>query len=157
MTETPQQAATRLSATAQAKGFKPAGLHAYVTANGTPIYWPIRLKHPATKDKWIRPMHLNGARYVLAEPKRPPEGKPLYALDRIAAYPDAVVWIVEGEQKADALNTLGLIATTSGSSTSANGTDWLPLKGRTCVIWPDNDTAGQKYADDVARILNELR
>ena len=55
-----------------------------------PIYHRIRLKHPDGR-KWIRPMHLNGAGFKLGEPQHPPKGKPLYALDRITANPDAVV------------------------------------------------------------------
>jgi hypothetical protein len=101
-------------------------------------------------------MSLNGNGYLLSEPEHPPEGKPLYALDRIASNPDGKVWIVEGEQKADTLNELGLIATTSGSNTSAGSTDLSPLRGRSCCVWPDNDVAGQKYADEVTRILKKL-
>lgn len=155
MNETPLESAHRLSAHMISKGFMPAGLHAYTNAHGDAIYWRIRLKHPETGEKWIRPMKLNGDGYTLGEPEFS-ERKPLYSLCHIARHPDAVVWIVEGEQKADALIGLGFVASTSGSATSARAVDWRPLGGRTMIIWPDNDDAGKAYAGDVASILSGL-
>jgi hypothetical protein len=152
MTETPKEAARRLSAPAIDKGFKLVALHAYTDAEGELIYWRIRAKHPDTGAKWIRPMKLNGRGYELGEPKFT-GGKTLYSLQHIATNPDAVVWITEGEQKADALNKLGLVATTSGGSTSADTADWQPLRGRTVRIWPDCDESGAAYAGAVANIL----
>lgn len=152
MTETHKEAAKRLAGPMLDRGFKPVALHAYMDESGEALYWRIRCKHPDTGEKWIRPMKLNGNGYELGEPKYP-NGKPLYALHRIASNPDAVVWIVEGEQKADALNKLGLVATTSGGATSAETTDWRPLRGRTSIIWPDNDDPGKGYAGEVASIL----
>lgn len=64
-----------------------------------------------------------------------------------------MVWVVEGEPKADALNKRGLVATTSGGATSADDADWQSLKGRTARIWPDNDDCGKAYAGKVAKIL----
>src|SRR5688572_11584561 len=101
MSETPKDAAKRLAAPILNKGFKPQALHTYRDAQGNPLYWRIRAKHPETGEKWIRPMHLNGSGFQLGEPKW--EGpKPLYNLDRIAkAKPGAPVFIVEGEWAAD--------------------------------------------------------
>lgn len=152
MTETQKEAAKRLAGPMLDKGFKPVALHAYTDASGESLYWRIRCKHPDTQEKWIRPMKLNGHGYELGEPKYP-SGKPLYALHLIASKPDAVVYFFEGEQKADALNKLGLLATTSGSATSAAGTDFEPLRGRTVRLWPDNDDPGKAFAGEVASIL----
>ena len=152
MPETPKEAAKRLAAPMLDKGFKPVALHAYTDPDGNPLFWRIRVMHPETGEKWIRPMKMNGQGYELAEPKFT-GGKPLYGLHHIASNPDAAVWIVEGEQKADALNRLGLMATTSGAATSANAADWKPLRGRTVRIWPDNDDPGKAYAGEVASIL----
>lgn len=152
MTETPREAARQLSRPWLDRGFKPVALHTYTDTEGNPLYWRIRAKHPNTGDKWIRPMKLNGQSYELAEPKFT-DGKPLYALHRIASNADAAVWVVEGEQKADALNKLGLVATTSGGATSANAGDWQPVRGRAVRIWPDNDDPGKAYAGEVASIL----
>ena len=153
--ETPQQAARRFSAPMLNKGYKPVALHHYVDATGNAIFWRIRLKHPGTGDKWIRPMKLNGHGYEIGEPQFE-HGKPLYALQRLATNVETTIWIAEGEQKADALNKLGLVATTSGGATSANGSDWQPLRRRHCIIWPDYDDPGQAYADDVTKILYGL-
>ena len=45
---------------------------------------------------------------------------------------------------------LRALATTSGAADSAPKADWRPLAGRDVTIWPDNDEAGQRYADAVA-------
>jgi len=150
--ETAKEAARRLSAPMLDKGFKPAGLHAYTDVDGNPIFYRIRCKHPETLEKWIRPIHKNGNGFEMGEPKFQ-NGKPLYALHRIANNPEAIVWITEGEQKVNALNKLGLVATTSGGATSADTTDWKPLRRKTIKIFPDYDDAGKSYAGTVANIL----
>jgi hypothetical protein len=145
-------------------GFKKVALHVYTDANGVPIYWKIRLKHPDTGDKWIRSFSLDGAgQFQFKEPDFKSvyavgEGKkPLYRLHEIIAAPLVVkVWIVEGEQKADALVKLGLLATTSGSKGSANTTDFTPLAGRDVRIWRDNDAAGIEFQDAVIAALNAI-
>lgn len=174
-TETPQQAARRLFAAAIRDGFLPTGLHAYQDADGTPAFWKVRLKHPTwgklspeerdrlaakhkpSGDKIIRPMKWNGTEYVIGEPPAPKAGKPLYHLpELLAAEPTAPVFIVEGESCTDALAALGIIATTSGSASSADAADWLPLQGRHCVLWPDADEPGARYAEAVAGHLHAL-
>jgi hypothetical protein len=152
MNETPGQAARRLAASALAEGFRPQALHTYTDHAGHQIFWRIRCKHPDGR-KWIRPMYVNGNGYELGEPEFPNGKKPLYALHRIAGVPNAAVWIVEGEQKADVLNKMRLVAITSGGATSAHAADWEPLRGRTAIIWPDNDEPGKGYAGEVASIL----
>jgi hypothetical protein len=135
-TETPKDAARRLSAPALRDGFTPEALHTYSSASMEPIFWRIRLKHPDTGAKWIRPMRrtADGAGYEIGEPPAPPAGKPLYNLPRIAADTAAVVFVTEGEKAADALVKLGCVATTSGGASSASAADWTPLQGRTVTI-----------------------
>ena len=149
--ETPQAAARRLAGPAIRDGYKPTGLHAYTDTQGEVLFWRVRAKH-ANGDKWIRPMKLDGEGFVLREPPFE-QGKPLYRLHRITQDLASTVWIVEGEQKVDALEKLGLLATTSGGASSADVTDWRPLAKRDCVIWPDNDAAGRQYAETVRSIL----
>jgi len=139
------------------KGYKPTAFYEYKNAGGSTWCWRIRCDHP-NGDKWMRPMHWNGTGYKLGEPPAPPEGKPLYRLpELLAADPKAMVWIVEGEKCADALHKLGVIATTSGSTSSANDADWTPLRGCSVTIWPDADEPGRKYADAVTAKLQALR
>ncbi|ANX03405.1 AAA family ATPase [Immundisolibacter cernigliae] len=153
--ETPQQAARRFSAGAIRDGFQPQALHCYTDESGDALFWRMRANNPATGEKWIRPMHLEGGEFVMGEPAFD-EGKPIYRLHEIAGHPDAPVFVVEGEGCADALVKASLIATTSGGAGSAAAADWSPLAGRAITIWPDNDEPGQQYAVDVAERLRAL-
>ena len=99
-----------------------------------------------------------------------PKPRPLMYLDLIAARPDAVIVICEGEKKAEALNNLftaagrRLIIATSwiGGADGVRGADWLPLGGnsgnppRRCILWPDNDEPGDRAMADVSAILSKL-
>lgn len=155
--ETPQSAARRLAASAIRQGMRPVGLHIYTQPNGEPVFWRIRCKHSETGEKWIRPMHWTGTEYAIGEPPAPATGKLLYRLHELEGAADgAVVYVVEGEACADALARLGLLATTSGSASSADGADWSPLAGRHVCLWADNDEQGAKYVADVEAHLRAL-
>ena len=173
----PEQAkafARKMAGKAIKQGYAPTHLHVYTDAHGQPLYWKTRAKHPtfdsltpeqqaaiataagANGSKWIRAFHFDGASFVAREPNFT-GGKPLYRLHELLnADTGQAVWVVEGEQKADYLHSLGLIATTSGGKASANTTDWQPLAGRKVIVWPDNDDAGQSYQSDVATVLSGL-
>jgi 5S rRNA maturation endonuclease (ribonuclease M5) len=154
--ETPRDAAKRLAANAMRDGYKPVALHEYRGADGTPVFWRLRCKHP-NGDKWIRPMYRNGTAYVFGEPPVPATGKLLYRLpELLAADAAATVWVVEGESCTDALAKAGAVVTTSGSADSADAADWSPLQGRSVIVWPDNDEAGCKYADKVGARLRAI-
>lgn len=154
--ETPQEAARRLAKSVLQKGFKPEALHTYYDPDSQPLYWRIRLKHPKTQAKWIRPMHQpKDQEFILGEPDFTAQ-KPLYHLPEILNRPKDVVWIIEGEWCADHLARLGVLVTTSGSADSVGATDWTPLAGRRVIIWPDNDTAGLKYAQAILKTLRKL-
>ncbi len=153
--ESPKDAARRLAAEAVKGSFRPEALHAYHDASGAPIFWRWRVRCGDGR-KVMRPMYWNGCAYVPGEPKPPAEGKPLYRLpDLLGADRDVPVVVVEGELCADALAHLGLVATTSGSATSAKAADWTPLFGRRVLLWPDNDAPGAGYAQDVVAKLSE--
>jgi len=150
-------AARRLAAPALQQGYIPAGLHVYRDAAGHPQFWRIRCRNPLTGDKWIRPMHQRSGKFFLGEPPAPKSGKLLYRLPEILqpSLGSAIV-VVEGETCADALARIGVEATTSGGADSCSAADWSPLRGRRCIIWPDNDVAGKRYGDDVAQTLSSL-
>jgi hypothetical protein len=65
------------------------------------------------------------------------------------------IHVVEGEKCAQALQDVGLLATTSqGGSGRASETEWTPLaKFSRVIIWPDCDVPGAKYLTDVARAI----
>ena len=80
----------------------------------------------------------------------------LYRLpDLLAAGPDAMIYIVEGEKDVDRLWAAGFIATCNpdGAGKWARVDD-SPLKGRHVAIVGDNDAPGRKHAEDVARRLH---
>ncbi len=156
-TETPeQQAARRLAAPALRDGYLAEALHTYRDAEGKPLFWRIRAKHPDGR-KWIKPMHQDASgRFILGEPPAPQAGKPLYNLAVMAKRPDDVVIVTEGEKAADRLTRMGLLATTSGGATSAAAADWRPLQGRRVIVWPDHDEPGTAYGRDVAEALLDL-
>ncbi len=152
----PRWAARRLSASALRDGYVPRALHAYTDSDSSVLYWRIRLKHPNTGEKWVRPMRREGIDYALGEPDFP-NGKPLYRLYGIAQGDAAQpIWFVEGEAKADALIKLGMLATTSGSATSDDKADFKPLRGRHVIMWPGNDTPGREHMQRVATKLRAL-
>lgn len=82
--------------------------------------------------------------------------RPLYNLPNINNA-DTVI-IVEGEKCADYLNSLGLVATTNigGASAPPGKTDWKPLEGKVCVLWPDNDDAGVKHQNRTLDHLSKM-
>jgi hypothetical protein len=86
--------------------------------------------------------------------------RPLFNLYRLANHPkDKAVFIVEGEKCAAALQGIGLCAVTSlGGSNNADKADWTPLNGyKTVFILPDNDKAGEHYAEAVYGALSALQ
>lgn len=155
MTTTPQQAAEEFAANVIQNGYEIEAIYEYQDAKGIPVYWKIRARNSMSGAKWIRPMKPIDEGYSLSEPLVA-GGKPLYWLPSIAEEPAAPVWIVEGENKVEVLRQLGLCATTSGSATSADRTDWKPLAQRSVIIWPDNDDAGKMYAKAVTNKLTRI-
>ncbi|MBY0545017.1 MAG: hypothetical protein K2Q14_05655, partial [Gammaproteobacteria bacterium] len=98
-------------------GYQLEAIHEYTDQIGQALYWRIRLKHSTTGVKWIRPVHLNVNNYCLGEPKYLEE-KPLYRLHEIISRSDETLMVCEGEWCADNLAKLGILATTTGSSSS---------------------------------------
>jgi len=149
-----REEARRLAGAAIRGDFTPEALHTYTDENGEALYWRIRARL-ADGQKWIRPMRPNGGACELGEPDFP-DGKPLYRLHELMANPGTACWYVEGENCADALGRLGMLATTAGGATSDERADFSPLRGRTVTIWPDNDKPGREHAERVAAKLRAL-
>lgn len=118
----------------------------YQDAEGEPYLRVTRLS-----DKSFRQWHWDIDGWA---PKAPTGAAVPYRLPDILANPDATIWLCEGEKDADRLASIGLIATTNPGGSSAFSADiakWLD--GQTVVALPDNDAAGRKWADIVARLL----
>ena len=88
-----------------------------------------------------------------------PAPRPLYNLDGLAARPEAMVIVTEGEKAADAVAAIfpeWVPVTSPNGSGSAGKADWSPLAGRRVVIWPDHDDKGTGYADAVSAALRDV-
>lgn len=75
------------------------------------------------------------------------EPRPLYGLDRLAAWPDAEVVVVEGEKCADAAATVfppGPCISWPGGGNADGKSDWQPLAGKRVLLWPDADSQREK-------------
>ena len=84
------------------------------------------------------------------------DGRPLYRLPELQMSPESSVLIVEGEKSADAAAGLLLdmaVTTSMNGAQSPGKTDWSPVSGREVVVWPDNDEAGDRYAQQVASLV----
>lgn len=86
--------------------------------------------------------------------KGPPKPYQLFRIHELPA--DGTIYVVEGEKCADAMRSIDLFATTSGSASSADSADWAGLAKRDVVIICDSDAAGREYAVDAAIILAKL-
>ena len=86
------------------------------------------------------------------------EADRLYNRHLLSQRPDETVWICEGEKKADAIVSMGGLATTSqGGANAGHKADWNPLAGRKVKFWRDNDIAGIGYQKAVVEVLSRLK
>lgn len=88
--------------------------------------------------------------------------RPLYRLDRLTAFPDRTVIVVEGEKTADALAKLiepfgkSVVTTWQGGANGIQNANWKPLNGRKVIFWPDNDFS-HRYGEKHAEHPNKLK
>lgn len=123
----------------------------YHNAAGDPVGLVVRWNTPTGKD--VRPVSrkADGSGWIIGGMPTP---RPLYGLPDLLATPaGSRVYVTEGEKAADAARAVGLVATTSPhGSKSAGKADWSPVAGQDVAVSVDNDDAGERYADDVARL-----
>lgn len=159
-----QTAALRLTNKPRKEGFSleaqhGGAIHHYTAPDGSITFVRLRLKHPGTGEKWVRPLRRDTSG-VWCELKAPEfeSGAPLYNLHQLCnpARQSERVILVEGEYKVDMLAARGIIATTSGGAQSVEAADWQPLAGRNVLVWPDNDKPGDDYAQHAADKLKAL-
>lgn len=84
--------------------------------------------------------------------------RPLYNLRELVTRPDAPALIVEGEKAANAAKILfpeKVVVTTMGGAQAPDKSDLIPLKGRSILLWPDNDDAGIKYIKSLSEMLRK--
>lgn len=134
-------------------------IHHYTDRDGAITFARLRLKHPDTGEKWIRPLRRD-VTGIWCELKSPEfeGGAPLYNLHRLCdpARQSEPVILVEGEYKVDMLALRGIIATTSGGAQSVAAADWQPAARRNVLVWADNDEPGFEYSLHAADKLKAL-
>jgi putative DNA primase/helicase len=152
----PADAESGAVAAARLFGRKPDGLWRYATAEDETAFYAARW-HEADGKKTFRPVSWrdgDGWQFTAW-----PDHRPLFNLPALSQHPTATVVICEGEKAADAAAKVfpkSIVTTSSGGRGAASKTDWTPMAGRTVLIWPDFDAAGEKYAREVAGILAAL-
>ncbi len=116
----------------------------YLSADGDLLYWNVRYE-----PKTFRPMMPDGTARLTVD-------RVLYMLPQLIEdiKEQRFIHIVEGEKDADRLHAEGFAVTTSGSASSWAATDTTILRNAWgIIILPDNDEAGQQYAEAVAAEL----
>ena len=85
----------------------------------------------------------------------PPERRPLFGLDSLEG---AEAFVAEGEKCVAAMHSLGFPCVSSlGGAQSPHKSDWTPLNGfKRVYLLPDNDAAGETYAQAVAGVLGRF-
>jgi RecA-family ATPase len=128
--------------------FKIVATYDYTDAIGGLLYQVVRLdpkefrqRRPGNDGKWK--WDLNG------------QARVPYRLPELVRFPDATVFVCEGEKDADRVASIGLCATTAASG------KWTQecvaaLAGRDVVILQDNDGAGTEKATEAARLLHSI-
>ncbi len=116
----------------------------YHDRDGSLLFRVYRYDPPTGKQ--FRPWDVRAGRWQAPSPR------PLYNLPEILKSNSVV--LVEGEKCADALKSVGVVATTAmhGANAPVNKTDWAPVAGKDVLIWPDKDTPGWNYAEATARV-----
>lgn len=132
------------------------GRYEYTDADGVTVYQTVRIEKPGERKKFIaqQPNGQGGWINNLQGVERI-----LYRLPDVLAgrEADEIVYLVEGERKADKLADWGL----TGTAIAFGAQGWnkgarnytSALAGRTVVILPDNDEPGRAFAETVRQAL----
>jgi RecA-family ATPase len=141
--------AVMAAAMAQGRNSKPKGkivaIYDYTDAGGSPLYQVVRLE---PKDFRQRRPDGNGGWIWKLDDRRV-----IYRWPDLLKYPDATVFITEGEKDADRVASLGHCATTvAAGKWTAECID--ALASRDIIILEDNDDAGRKKARESAEALH---
>lgn len=137
----------------QVQDRKPAGTltnqYSYKNEDGALLYQVLRYENPKT-FRQRRPDGNGGWIYGLGDVRRVP-----YRLPDLITYPDATIFVCEGEKDADNVSDLNLCATTvAAGSWTADCVQ--PLSGRNLIILQDNDVAGKVKAQKAAQLLSSV-
>jgi 5S rRNA maturation endonuclease (ribonuclease M5) len=121
-------------------------VYVYRDDNGEEIFRVNRVDYADGRKDCFQ--ECNGSRTL------PANVRTLYNRHLMAKEPDAYVFLCEGEKTADALVSVGVIATTNPLGSKS----WKPeyadlLKNRKVVLMPDADEHGETWRDEVLKSL----
>jgi hypothetical protein len=121
--------------------------YVYTDKDGAPLYRVCRRaskdffqQHPDGRGDWATG---RGGHHTVP-----------YRWAELARYPDATVFVCEGEKDADRVAGLGTCATTISGGAKWNEETVAALAGRDCLILEDNDAEGQRKALEAAHALH---
>ena len=129
-----------------------------------PSYWVQRVPMPENNGKpqklFVQRTWLDGRWHYPSKrdafASHWPDPRPIYRLPDLVDRPGAPVVISEGEGKTDDATYLfpdhACISWTGGTA-GFKHTDWEPLRGRSCILWPDADDKGRQCMAKLAVIL----
>jgi len=130
--------------------------HIYLTQDGRTLGYVLRIVENGRKTFRPRTPWYDDQGQIVWRSKGFANPRPLYGLDRLARYPQAVVVLVEGEKCADALggaiNGTPVLSWPGGSNAVAH-VDFEPLRGRRVILWPDADNPGRKAMEVAAAAI----
>ncbi len=138
----------------------PAARYAYHDDAGRVNYYHDRYE-PKGERKQFSPLTLwrvpgGDVRWQF---KAPPDPRPIYGLDLLAAKTDGQVVVVEGEKARTAAESLlpdAVVICWQGGSQAVAKADWRALQGRAVILWPDADNPGATCMGKLATILQGL-
>lgn len=136
----------------------------YRDAAGDQLFWIQRLDLEGSKKLFVHRTWLDGKWHYPSKKdaftSEWPAPRPLYRLETLPLMPYAEVLLVEGEKAADRAADLFpqyCVLSWANGSNAIDKVDWSPLEGRSVLLWPDNDKAGEKAMDRIALKLTRLK
>lgn len=133
----------------------------YRDAQGRLAFTVLRIRKPDGSKTFLPISPEVNADGSMRWRRKMPNGlRPLFNLGKVlSAQQNALVFVVEGEKAAKALETMipdAVVVTSAGGAVSPKHTDWSPLAGHSVVVWRDNDEAGVNYQNKVIEIIQQL-
>jgi len=145
-------------ATSMPKGELGRDLFVYENAEGVPVIY-VQRRNRSDGEKTFRQCGWTAdGRGWQRNLHHAPKPRPLYRLRAILSSVQRLTVFHEGEKATEAALKAGLPGvhtTTLGGAKNPKHTDFSPMKGRDVVICRDNDTDGEYYAKEVARLCHE--
>lgn len=131
------------------QGYRATAEYDYATPDGEVLFQVVRYEGAGLDKAFLQRQPDGRGGWFSGRPE-----PIIYRWPEIAARPSEPIYVVEGEKDVDTLAAAGLLATTA-----PNGSwpvDLSPLRGRTCFVIPDNDTAGEEKAQKIVCLLQGI-